>query len=126
MQSWLNYYRKGDFIDWHSHSPPSVGSWHGFFCLDVEPGSFTSYKWPNDPEREGLIIDVQSQNNLMVMGLSNGDHHRSSEWLFEDRPRITVAFDILRQSHIHRELAGGNYLYAMKDSPFFINHFIPM
>jgi hypothetical protein len=126
IQCWLNYYQKGEFIDWHSHTINDVGGWHGFYCLDVEPGSYTSYKWPRDKDREDLVFDVQSENNLIVMGKSNNDQHRSSEWPFEDRPRITVAFDILPQSHIHRELAGGNYLDAMKNSPFFINHFIPM
>lgn len=129
MQSWLNYYKKGEFINWHSHTKQSVGAWHGFFCLDVEPDSYTSYKWPKDPERNDVIVDVHSQNNLMVMGLSNDDQHKSSEWLHDDRPRITIAFDILPEEHV-LELTGGNdwqsYKKAMDANSFFMNHWIPM
>jgi len=129
MQSWLNYYQKGEFIDWHCHTQGDVGGWHGFFCLDVEPDSFTSYKWPNDPERKDLIIDVPSKNNKLVIGTSNSDLHRSSDWS-HDRPRITIAFDILPLEHIYEGLTQPydepKYLNAMRDVPFFVNHFIPM
>ena len=129
MQSWLNYYRKGEYIDWHTHTPGSVGGWHGFLCLDVEPDSFTSYRWPSDAQRKDVIVDVKSENNLMVMGISNEDQHRSSEWPYEDRPRITIAFDILPEDHIldlTSDFDFPKYKNAMVDSKFFVNHWIPM
>jgi hypothetical protein len=96
IQCWLNVYNKGDFIEWHKHFPPQVQSWHGFYCLDVEPGSYTSYRVPH----LNHVTDIPSQDNLLVITRSAGDEHRSSEWPFEDRPRITIAFDILPQRHI--------------------------
>lgn len=91
MQCWLNYYNKGDYIDWHGHWPESYDGWHGFYCLDVEPDSNTQYKVPNNTE----ITTIESKNNLLVISKSDGDLHRSSEWIHEDRPRITIAFDII-------------------------------
>lgn len=96
IQCWLNVYNKGDFIQWHHHFPPEAYSWHGFFCVDTEPGSYTSYKVPHADH----ITDIPSEDNLIVLSRSAGDEHRSSEWPFEDRPRITIAFDILPQQKI--------------------------
>jgi hypothetical protein len=87
-QCWLNFYHKGEFIDWHGHWPEKYDTWHGFYCVDVEPDSKTTYRF-SDQE-----VDIQSKNNLLVISPSAGDEHRSSEWNF-DRPRITIAFDII-------------------------------
>ena len=96
IQCWLNVYNKGDFIEWHKHFPPQARTWHGFYCLDVEPGSYTSYKIPFSDH----ITDIPSKNNRLVISRSAGDEHKSSEWPFEDRPRITIAFDIVPQNSI--------------------------
>ena len=90
IQCWLNYYWRGDFIDWHGHWPSEYNAWHGFFCVNVEPQSSTLYKWKDSEQ----IIEVPSQNGLMVMGISDQDKHRSTEWN-QQAPRITVAFDIV-------------------------------
>jgi hypothetical protein len=89
IQCWLNTYQKGEYIDWHDHGDPKMNSWHGFYCLQVEPNSFTTYKLP---QRNNETV-VHSQNNLIVLGPTNGDIHRSSEWN-EPYARITIAFDI--------------------------------
>lgn len=94
IQSWLNFYWEGDFIDWHSHWPPYVKSWHGYYCVDVEP-SKTSYKL----EESGKIIHVQNEDNLLVLSKSLDDQHRTWPWEYE-HPRITIAFDILPASNI--------------------------
>lgn len=88
-QCWLNFYHKGQFIDWHGHWPSKYDSWHGFYCVDVEPESSTFYRLP-----ENKNVEIKSQNNLLVLGPSDGDEHRSSEWNL-DNPRITIAFDIV-------------------------------
>ena len=88
IQCWLNYYNKGEFIDWHSHLTKEARSWHGFYCVDVEPNSSTYYRHGIDK------FEIKSKNNLLVIGKSCDDEHRSSEWT-EERPRITVAFDIV-------------------------------
>jgi hypothetical protein len=87
IQCWLNYYEKGEFIDWHGHLLPEARGWHGFYCVDVEPNSSTTYKL------NGKQIEIKSEDNLIVIGKSIDDLHRSSEWL-ENKPRITIAFDI--------------------------------
>ena len=127
MQSWLNVYHKGEYIDWHSHTKGDFGGWHGFFCLDVEPNSHTLYKWEDDPNRKDLEIKIESKNNLIVMGLSNGDKHRSSVWN-RKKPRVTIAFDILPASVLYESSKSthGSYLNAMKSETDFVNHWIPI
>ncbi len=99
VQCWLNVYTKDQYIDWHAHWPKEFYSWHGFYCIDVEPDSYTLYR-VNEKE-----IRIDSQNNLFVISRSGEDIHRSSDWQ-QDYPRITVAFDIvpaqmLQQKHIN-------------------------
>jgi hypothetical protein len=130
IQCWLNFYNKGDFIDWHHHTNADFNCWHGFLCVDTEPESYTSYKWPMDLDRKNLIIDVPSKDGTIVMGRSNGDLHRSSEWTFTDRPRITIAFDIVPARFISGYCVKDNpepkYLNAMKNSSMYVNHWIPI
>jgi hypothetical protein len=107
IQCWLNYYNKDDFIDWHKHWIPEHNAWHGFYCLDTESSS-TFYKLPNVEN----IINVINENNMIILSKSNDDEHKSSKWQYEDRPRITIAFDIVpRESLVDDNL---------------INHWIPL
>mgnify|MGYP003113029122 CR=1 FL=1 len=108
VQSWLNVYNQGDKIDWHGHWEPQFNGWHGFYCVNVEPGSYTEYKIPLTEE----TINIDSYNNLLVLGKSDGDLHRSSPWHDSRIPRVTIAFDILPARHID----------PLKD----INHWIPL
>lgn len=107
IQCWVNFYKKGDFIDWHHHWPPQDNAWHGFFCVDCEP-SKTTYRIPN-VEYE---VDVPSENNLLVLSRSGGDMHRTWPWEDENRDRITIAFDIVPKGII-------NYKR-------WVNHWIPI
>lgn len=100
MQCWLNIYNRGDYINWHGHWPTDYSSWHGFYCVDVEPDSYTTYKLLKNPNMKKELnyeeddIKIESKNNLLVLSPSGKDMHRSSEWN-HDNPRITVAFDIV-------------------------------
>lgn len=108
MQAWLNVYNKGEFIDWHYHWKPEYCAWHGFYCVDVEAQpSYTTYRFPDQEE----LVQVDSKDDLLVIGPSDGDYHKSSEWT-ADRPRVNIAFDII-PAHI---LEGGGPL----------NHYIPV
>ena len=91
MQCWLNFYKTGDFIDWHQHWDKEYDSWHGFYCVDVEPNSETIYHFHDGSHPN---VHIKSENDLLVIGLSGRDSHRSSEWN-ESYPRITIAFDII-------------------------------
>lgn len=99
IQAWLNVYEKGEFIDWHDHWLPQQQSYHGFYCVDVEPNSKTSYALRDDDE----IIDIPSKDNMLVISKSDGDLHKSSEWHDPNRPRITIAFDIVPRGSINPE-----------------------
>ena len=91
LKSWMNVYRKGDKVSWHAHWPPECKVWHGFYCVNVGKNeSATNYKIPGIKE----IINVPSIDGLLVVGKSDDDRHSSTEWQ-GDKPRITLAFDII-------------------------------
>jgi hypothetical protein len=113
IQAWFNIYNKGEFIDWHKHWPSEYKVWHGVYCVNTE-GSKTSYQLP-----DGREIDIPSENNLLFMGPSDGDKHRSWPWE-GDEPRITVAFDIVPRWEIY-SFNESNYF-----SPRTPNHWIPV
>mgnify|MGYP003337219617 FL=1 len=114
IQCWLNFYRAGEFIDWHMHWDAKFEVWHGFYCVDVEPNSATLYKVPPNMEDKD-IITITSMNNLLVLGKSDGDYHRSTEWPYHF-PRITIAFDIIKPE----KLIEANGITVAK------NHWIPL
>lgn len=94
IQSWLNMYNKGDFIDWHWHWPDEANAYHGFYCVDTYP-SHTSYVY----EDHDIQMDIPSKDDRLVMSKSYRERHRTWPWT-EDRPRITIAFDIVPRTHI--------------------------
>jgi hypothetical protein len=98
MQCWLNIYKKGQFIGWHSHSGngnKDVPSYHGFYCVTGE-GSKTTYKVV--PNKD--YIDVPTVPNQIVMSKCSNDMHRTWPWE-GDEPRITIAFDITCRQQIN-------------------------
>lgn len=114
IQCWLNVYKKGGYINWHSHWAKKWDAWHGFYCVDVEPDSYTTYRVkdrnvPNDD------IKVESKNNLLILSKSGNDIHRSSEWN-QEYPRITIAFDIVPTYN----------LFINKETFNLKNHWIPL
>jgi hypothetical protein len=110
LKSWLNVFRKGQKINWHSHWGPQFKVWHGFYCVNTEE-SYTEYSIPNVKD----IIKVKSENGLLVFGKSDGDLHKSSEWQNNEVPRITIAFDVVPI----------DALKQTKNYKLDINHFIP-
>jgi len=106
MQAWLNIYRSGQFIDWHTHWESELGAYHGFYCLNVGD-SKTHYRFDADKEK---VYTVDDKDGLIVFGKSAGDEHKSSEWNETD-PRITIAFDLIPVESIKEQ--------------FIINHYIP-
>jgi hypothetical protein len=106
IQCWLNYYRAGEFCDWHDHWSPQQQTWHGIYCVHTEP-SHTSYKLPGIDEP----IEIPSEHNLLLLSRSDGFFHRSSPWHDATRPRITIAFDIVPKEHIAKD---------------WLNHWIPL
>ena len=93
LQCWFNVFRKDENIDWHKHWKSQDKVWHGFYCV-YSNNSYTEYKIPNSIK----ITTVPSKNGRLVFGRSDGDEHRSSPWMNEKNPRITIAFDIIPYS----------------------------
>lgn len=133
MQIWVNFYNKGSNIDWHYHWDREYDSWHGFYCVDTEPSSYTEYAFYSDEKDpiKGMLVEaededhmsfllgvadkhvfVESRDNMIVITRSGNDCHRSSEWMAE-RPRVTVAFDIVP-------------VCKMKEQSTQLNHYIPI
>jgi len=90
IQSWMNIYRKNEYINWHNHWESQYDVWHGFYCVQVG-NSHTLYDIPGAPTH----IKIDSKEGLLVVGKSKGDKHSSSIWLDDTEPRITLAFDII-------------------------------
>lgn len=127
IQCWLNFYRKGEFIDWHRHWPMDVKGYHGFLCVSCEP-SKTTYRLPAKhgvqipteliEKTEWETVDVESKNGLLVLSESAGDMHRTWPWEY-DEPRITIAFDMIPAKRLEK-------IAATLTKPNYINHWIPI
>lgn len=122
LQSWLNVYDKNKSIGWHYHWTEKYYAWHGFVCVDVDTSKTTYALQPPhyqiskatpygnyngkpvlEYDDEYELIDVVGQDGLIVMSPSAGDSHRNIPWKIADRPRITIAFDIVPGRHIYNE-----------------------
>jgi len=98
MQSWLNYYEEGQYLGPHRHWPAGGRVWHGYYCVSVGD-SKTVYLLPQRAEP----LSVVSEDNLLVIGRSEGDKHYTEPWPHKDRPRITIAFDIVPEDTLARK-----------------------
>lgn len=128
VQCWLNVYNQGDYIDWHEHAVERAlegwhghRPWHGFFCVNAEP-SVTSYVFKHTPGQ----VDVESKNNLLVLGKTGDDMHRTWPWHDPANPRITIAFDIVPSDTIMRVRGNRPLTEIVADRPYFKNHWIPI
>ena len=95
-------------IKWHGHWPAKYRVIHGFYCVNVTP-SFTEYMYRGIP---GETFKVDSKEGLLVFGKSNDNVHQSSPWCNAEKPRVTIAFDIIPVSTLYHT----NHV---------INHYIP-
>ena len=120
MRCWVNLFDKGKNIDWHSHWQPHYKTYHGFYCVNTEGEhpSHTDYKIPNVPD----IITIPSSDGLCVIGKSEGDGHRSSEWLNDGKFRVTIAFDIIPVEVLKSD---DKFIY-LEVNESLIHNFLPM
>ena len=77
IQCWLNIFNKGSYIDWHSHWPAKWESWHGFYCVEVEPDSFTSYKI-KDGKISSIPFDSEEVQNVLSSETENTGFQESA------------------------------------------------
>ena len=101
IHGWFNVYSKKqndvgyDHIPFHKHIEvmhPHI--YHGFYCANVEPSTTTYRIGPEQPESEWIVH--QDYDDMLIYSAS-GYEHSSSPWL-EDKPRVTIAFDIFPES----------------------------
>ena len=121
IQCWLNFYRKGEFIDWHGHwncMNKEIPPYHGFYCVTGE-GSKTTYKLGHAKE----WIDIPTIKNQIVISKSTSDMHRTWPWE-GDNPRITIAFDIISRSQVAQ--SGGEKYPSVPCRGISDNHWIPI
>ena len=96
IKGWINVYYEHEFLAWHGHYYEASRAWHGFFCVDTEP-SITSYKF-----NDGFELDAVCKDSSIIMGLSDTNIHKTQKWYDKNRPRITVAFDIIPEQNLQR------------------------
>lgn len=73
----------------HDHSDGQGVPWfHGYYCVNAEPSS-TFYQIDRD---ENNIFENINKNNRAIIS-ETGHPHGRDDW-FEEKPRITIAYDI--------------------------------
>lgn len=120
MRSWVNLFDTKKNIDWHSHWKPEYQSYHGFYCVNTEGKnkSYTDYKIPNVAD----TYRIMSRDGRCVFGKSDGDQHRSSEWLNDDKYRVTIAFDIIPVGMLRTK---EEFTHTL-ESESYLHNFIPL
>lgn len=93
VMAWFNYdygYHKYSVKNLHDHNNGlGIPDFHGYYCIDAEP-SVTHYQIYKDPEN--MFENVNKNNRVIVS--ETGHPHSRGDWDFE-RPRVTIAYDIL-------------------------------
>jgi hypothetical protein len=93
VMAWFNYdygLHKYDVKNLHDHNHGyGVPDFHGYYCVDAEP-SVTHYQIHKDPSN---MFENINKNNRAVVS-ETGHPHSRGDWGSE-RPRITIAYDIL-------------------------------
>ena len=107
IAGWVNVYNKDGYLDWHKHGDSVYshdGRWHGYVCVNAEP-SKTMYK-----DENGLVETIENTNGYITLSHA-GLAHRVTPWQSKNKPRITIAFDLIRRENI---------------DPLLINRWIPI
>lgn len=65
--------------------------YHGYYCVNAEP-SITYYKINNE-----IDFENHNKNNRAIVS-ETGHPHGRDDW-YQDKPRITIAYDIIPTSH---------------------------
>lgn len=82
----------------HDHAE-GTGSpiFHGYYCVNAEP-SITYYKINRE-----ILFENHNKNNRAIIS-ETGHPHGRDDW-YEDKPRITIAYDIApKESHVVTDL----------------------
>lgn len=109
LRGWFNFDQKADSsgsvnptkdsVFFHDHmGGEGAPVFHGYYCVHAEP-SITFY----DIDRKGNIFENINKNNRLILS-ETGHPHGRDDW-HDDKPRITVAYDISPNQHM-----GGDWI----------------
>jgi hypothetical protein len=78
----------------HDHmGGEGIPTFHGYYCVNAEPSS-TYYKIGGP---DGELFENINKNNRAIIS-ETGHPHGRDDW-YEDKPRITIAYDIAPADH---------------------------
>jgi hypothetical protein len=83
FQSWLNFHNQGEVLQWHDHQDCSC---HGFLSIE-----------PRETKTVFEGYEVVNEVGKIYIGQAN-KFHKVDVLKDFDQPRITVAFDVLRET----------------------------
>jgi len=93
VMAWFNYdygFHKYNMENLHDHNNgEGIPDFHGYYCIDAEP-SVTHYQLYKDQSK--MFENVNKNNRAIVS--ETGHPHSRGDWNLE-KPRITIAYDIL-------------------------------
>jgi hypothetical protein len=84
-QCWLNFHKKGEVLDWHTHKGSIA---HGYVSIDPKE-SETEFKEYTIKNKIGNVYIGPSENSHRVNILKPFDGHR-----------ITMAFDVISENNV--------------------------
>ncbi len=84
--------------------------YHGFYCANVQP-SQTWYREGPESTEESWVKHTDYDD--MIIYSPSSFEHASTPWL-EDKPRVTIAFDIIPESVYLSEHNIGNYQWGLE------------
>lgn len=90
MQSWVNYQRAHEVLDWHDHIFP----WHGYVCID--------------PKNTKTVFENWEINNVVGQIYFGQGYHKHKVEVIDryDGYRITIGFDIATEPNIETVTLG--------------------
>ena len=102
IHGWFNLWKslpatQIEEMSWHRHGEVGLPNFHGYYCVNAEP-SITYYKINGNN-----LFENHNKNNRAIVS-ETGHPHGRDDW-YEDRPRITIAYDIApKNSHVVTDL----------------------
>lgn len=88
VQSWINFHKSNEVLDWHDH----YWCYHGYICID-----------PKESETQFEQYSIKNEVGLIYIGPCERKHKVNILKNY-DGERITLGFDVTRLINLHRDL----------------------
>lgn len=97
IQSWLNFHKENQALDWHTHTFPL----HGYICIDPKNSTTEFEEWSIDNEVGTVYIGPGNvKHRVLVNDTYTGN-------------RITIGFDVITESSL-----AGDFIPSMNFGAF--------